>query len=75
MLDSQIKVICHTFDCSLDSVEWAEDKADKLILKYGEASSLKVLDELMGKLSDRERWESYDKVALIRFVLKQNYFP
>ncbi len=75
MLESQMKVVCHTFDCDMFLVDWAETMADKLIARKGEAQSLEILDRTLKRLSDRQRWDSYDKVALIKFVLKQSYFP
>jgi hypothetical protein len=70
MLNPQtINVICHTFACPQRDVKWAEDKGERLLAKYGVQKTFEYLEDILQKLSAKDRWEGYEKMALVKMVL------
>ncbi|HMB65596.1 MAG TPA: hypothetical protein VKO42_01860 [Patescibacteria group bacterium] len=70
--DSQINSICRVFNCTTADVEKAREKGEKLMMVHGPDGIMDFFTTARERLSIRENWDSYDKVALIEMVFKES---
>lgn len=72
LTQSQISTLKHTHLCSDDDFDDACDKAVGLVAEHKiKTKALSIVEEQLNILSLEENWEEYDKLTLIKAIIKQ----